>query len=105
MVKRPDGKTLDRYPDVNGHYEPGNVRWATPQQQSQNRRNTPLLTFDGRTQTLAAWAQERGVPYPVYQDRRRKGWTDEAIILTPYKPYRNSKQSRMLLPPAQEPLL
>lgn len=36
---RPNGKTLDRYPNNEGHYEPGNVRWATPLEQAQNRRN------------------------------------------------------------------
>lgn len=34
---RPEGKTLDRK-DVNGHYEPGNVRWATDEEQRKNRR-------------------------------------------------------------------
>ena len=46
--ERPAGKTLDRYPDKNGHYEPGNVRWATPAEQSQNCRprgpRVPLLS-------------------------------------------------------------
>jgi hypothetical protein len=35
---RPEGKTLDRI-NVNGHYTPGNVRWATPTEQRWNRRD------------------------------------------------------------------
>ena len=37
MGERPEGMTLDRI-DVDGNYEPGNVRWATAQEQYANQR-------------------------------------------------------------------
>ena len=39
--ERPAGKSLDRI-DVNGNYEPGNVRWATQTEQCRNRRSSKL---------------------------------------------------------------
>lgn len=38
MGERPDGMTLDRYPDNDGNYEPGNCRWATYVEQRANQR-------------------------------------------------------------------
>jgi hypothetical protein len=49
--------TLDRS-NNDGHYEPGNVRWATRQEQSTNRRTTRWLEFQGKRQTLSQWAGE-----------------------------------------------
>ena len=37
MGECPKGLTLDRYPNLNGNYEPGNCRWATWSEQSANK--------------------------------------------------------------------
>lgn len=54
------GLTLDRK-NVNKNYEPSNCRWSTWKEQGNNRRTNTLITFNGRTQTMAMWADELGI--------------------------------------------
>lgn len=54
--------TIDRV-NVNGPYAPWNCRWADAHTQSNNRRNTIMITYGGKTQSLSDWAIECGLKY------------------------------------------
>jgi hypothetical protein len=81
MGRRPTSDhSIDRHPDNSGHYQPGNCRWATRVEQGQNKRNNVLLTFDGETLTVAAWARKTGIDHSVIRARIKYGWSAERIL-------------------------
>lgn len=83
MGTRPSLKhSLDRFPDTNGDYKPGNCRWATNSEQCNNKRNNRLLTHNGRTQTITEWGRESVVPLSAFRYRIESGWPiEEALTL------------------------
>ena len=50
--------SLDRFPNNDGNYEPGNVRWALSSEQNRNRRDNHWIEFRGRRMILDDWARE-----------------------------------------------
>ena len=71
--------SLDRYPDVDGPYAPGNLRWGTKKQQSRNKRATILVPDPGdplRFIPAAELAERLGLTYQTlrYRMQMRNEW-------------------------------
>lgn len=80
MGPRPHGMTLDRFPDVNGNYEPGNCRWATVAAQNRNKRSTRWLSIFGISACMKDWANCAEVNYRTVRGRLIKGKTPEQAL-------------------------
>jgi len=83
----PDGYneyvTIDRI-DVDGDYEPGNLRWATDDEQRRNKRNNHLVELgDGVRRTIADASRMFGVPQRVISDRLSRDWNHFDAITIP----------------------
>lgn len=82
MGSKPTPKhTLDRFPDNNGNYEPGNVRWATMREQHSNRRDNVLVTINGETKCCAEWARHAGMLLQTFWRRVKNGWPESDLLL------------------------
>lgn len=66
-----------------GCYEPGNVRWATREEQTANTRRTHRITFNGTTLPLKRWARKIGMSGEGLHNRLRRGWSVERALTTP----------------------
>ena len=77
MHPRPHGASLDRI-DVNGDYEPSNIRWANNKVQRWNQRTTCKIFPNGMsTEELA---KSQGLKAATIRMRLHRGWTDKEII-------------------------
>jgi hypothetical protein len=45
-----------------------------------------LLTHDGKTQSISAWAREVGIAQPTLSDRLRRGWPIERVLVPYVRP-------------------
>ena len=77
-----DNLTIDRI-DVNGDYCPNNCRWATVYEQSNNKRTSKYISFNGETGTIREFADKYGLAYSCLYERLKLGWSIEDALLTP----------------------
>ena len=84
MGDKPEGMQIDRINNDKG-YSRENCRWATPSENSRNRRSARIITFKGISKPLVEWAQELGICSKALR-YRLETWGIEKALTTPYVP-------------------
>jgi hypothetical protein len=82
MGPRPEGTSIDRIDNSLG-YEPSNCRWSTRVEQSRNRSFARKISYAGKSQCLAEWADEYQIKYGLLKRRLSAGWEMESALTTP----------------------
>jgi hypothetical protein len=67
-----------------GHYEIGNIEWATCVVQSNNRSSNRTLTVNGITDTAAGWARRTGLQASCIYQRIAHGYCAECVVSLPW---------------------
>lgn len=78
------GYSLDRIDNSLGYF-PANVQFATKVEQSRNKRNNRMFTYNNKTQCVPAWAEEVGLNPATLSTRLCRGWSIEKALTTPVK--------------------
>lgn len=86
-----DNLSIDRKDGSKG-YSPDNCRWATPQEQTDNRECCRYIEYGGKRQTIKAWSKDTGINYQTLRNRLNKGWSIEKALTEKPKCTRRKKR-------------
>jgi hypothetical protein len=83
MGEKPEGCSIDRIDNAKGYLR-DNCRWSTAKDQARNKRSNRMIEYDGKTRTIAEWAEILHIPQHTISDRLRHGATiAQALSVTP----------------------
>jgi hypothetical protein len=82
------GASLDRIDSSKG-YSPENCRWATIEQQANNKKSNVFLEIDGQRMTVKQWSRVSGVGDKTILYRLRRGVDPKTAVFS--KPDRSRK--------------
>ena len=94
MGFRPIGMSLDRK-NNEGNYEPNNCKWASREEQINNRRRTIRVRFPDREidEALAVGCRRLGLDRIIIAGRIKSGWSLEEAISIPIKRYKKKSST------------
>ncbi len=84
MGECPTGYTIHR-DNNDGPYSADNCRWATDEEQANNKRNSRRLMLNGETLTLAQWSRRIGITRETLRSRLDTGWSVERALTEPVR--------------------
>jgi hypothetical protein len=94
MGPKPDPSYTIERKNNDGDYCPENCKWATRQEQANNKRCTLRFSVNGEIDTLKNWCKKFGIEYKLAHARiTQKGWDAERAITTPARKFTRKPKS------------